>query len=662
MTAKEAHTNKTILRVLLAAAAVLLLCGAAAGAAAGAPQEGSWTGEVFTPDPAGYTDPANLVADLNKTGTDGEEHTGTADEPESGTIRLLKNVKLGGTLFIGNPDDTSFFTLDLNDKVLSRNSTSGDFPVITVDSNHRCLTLTDFAEKKTVKYFNVDDKGLWTLAEEGVSTEHSVTGGYITGGRGQGGGVNVLDGGYLWMDGGNIVGNGACGDSINGLGGGVYVLGDAASGTFSTFSMIGGKIIGNYANSGGGVYVGNHGVFDMSAWKTDDGGSIEENSANNGGGVYVSGGEFIMTGKTVIRGNSAPQGGGVCVGSGKFTVGDPGCYIIENKADSGGGVCVTGTNSTFRMFDGTITGNTAALLGGGVYVESGSFEMEGAAAVSGNKADSGGGVCLYGAETEFTMGGTAKITENETLGMGGGVYVENGSFEMKDDAAVSGNEANDPAGYRGSGGGVYVADGAFTMSGTTKVTGNKATGSGGGVFVRKDGEFKVSGSPVIKNNTGKKGTDNVSLSNEDNLSLTAPLTGGEIRISKVGSNPLEEGGKFGTAEEGASGAGYFIADGVNLMGSINGENYLIWIVKPAEKKSSSRSQGTSIWLTEIPTTAPVTAQTAAPIETQTPSPEAPEVKPIAGPSDAPASTPAPFAGVLAGLGAAAVVFAVRMRR
>ena len=57
---------------------------------------------------------------------------------------------------------------------------------------------------------------------------------------------------------------------------------------------------------------------------------------------------------------------------------------------------------------------------------------------------------------------------------------------------------------------------------------------------------------------------------------------------------------------------------------------------------SSESQGSSTWLTATPTPTP-------------------GVKPIEGPSGSSAKTPAPFLGILAGLGAAAVVFGLRRK-
>ena len=78
----------------------------------------------------------------------------------------------------------------------------------------------------------------------------------------------------------------------------------------------------------------------------------------------------------------------------------------------------------------------------------------------------------------------------------------------------------------------------------------------------------------------------------------------------------------------------------------------------APSKSSSSSQGSSVWLTNDTPVEPKVTATPTP----TPGPvETPSVKPIENPSDVPAKTPAPFLGILAGLGAAAVVFGLRRK-
>ena len=142
------------------------------------------------------------------------------------------------------------------------------------------------------------------------------------------------------------------------------------------FIMTGGSIDANRASSNGaGVNISNGGEFEMS------GGSIISNNTTTtdggyGGGVYVfgddnNGGTFTMNGG-VIQGNSSYYGGGVSVEhkpKAKFYLN--GGEIKENHATyQGGGVY--NYSGTFTITGGSITNNTVDNLdndrcGGGIY-------------------------------------------------------------------------------------------------------------------------------------------------------------------------------------------------------------------------------------------------------------------------------------------------------
>lgn len=111
-------------------------------------------------------------------------------------------------------------------------------------------------------------------------------GGKITGNTGYGVSVGLCE---FVMEGGSIEGNSS--NFQNPSGGGVYVQG--------SFTMKGGRIAGNIANTGGGVSISSSGQFIM------EGGLIEGNTAESllGSGVYFgsgSGGDFTMSGSAVV--------------------------------------------------------------------------------------------------------------------------------------------------------------------------------------------------------------------------------------------------------------------------------------------------------------------------------------------------------------------------
>jgi parallel beta-helix repeat protein len=248
----------------------------------------------------------------------------------------------------------------------------------------------------------------------------TMNGGTISGNTATNDGGGVCVAGTLTMSGGTISGNNAT------AGGGVYLAAgsfDMSGGTISnntasdygggvyasngTFTMSGGTISGNTAtNDGGGVYVdiNGSGSFTMSV------GTISGNSATNaGGGVYVIRGTFDMSGGTISGNTATNTGGGVNVRDGAFTMSVG--TISGNSAPSGGGVFVF--DGTFDMNGGTISGNTAANAAGGVYVgrSTAIFTMSGGT-ISGNNANAGGGV--FGDSGTFNMSGGASVsTDNE---------------------------------------------------------------------------------------------------------------------------------------------------------------------------------------------------------------------------------------------------------
>ena len=291
----------------------------------------------------------------------------------------------------------------------------------------------------------------------------------------RGGGVYVDSGVEFTIEGGVISGNTA------GEGGGVYVNG--ALGNYSEFTMTGGEISGNTAaGAGGGVYISRHARFDLGGTAV-----ISGNIAQSGGGVYVGADStFTMTGGEISYNTAELRGGGVSVSWGyvngvsvRSTFTMNGGKIHNNTALGQGGIGGGGVeviSSNFTMLGGEISDNTADGLGGGVHIWAVSgpvsevecrFNLGGTAVISGNIAQSGGGVYVD-ADSTFTMFGGSKITGNSaSTSLGGGV-------------AVWGNGAK------------------FEMTGG-EITGNSAFVGGGGVAV-VNGDF-IRGSGIISGNT-----------------------------------------------------------------------------------------------------------------------------------------------------------------
>ena len=214
-----------------------------------------------------------------------------------------------------------------------------------------------------------------------------------------------------------------------------------------------------------------------------------------------------------------------CKGTGRITHADgltgTGVYL-----DSAG---------TFTMYGGSISGNSAAEKGGGVYMTRSTFRMLGGS-VSGNKAKYGGGVYVYSGA--FTLSG-GTVSGNSSDEDGAGVYTA-GTFNMNG-GSVSGNFTTDAAvtGYATKrGGGVYAAD-VFNMSGGT-ISGNTSGNSkGGGVCAGN--KLTVSGAPCITGNLGKDGAaNNVYLGRRETIHVGGALESG-ASIGVTTADPVIDG-------------------------------------------------------------------------------------------------------------------------
>ena len=301
-----------------------------------------------------------------------------------------------------------------------------------------------------------------SLTAEGCEiTENTVTSGIAV----YGAGVYVYEGTFIMEDGTKISKNRADWE-----GGGVYVV---YSG--STFIMNGGEISGNHgvlrgdelsaeykaSVGGGGVYISRGGAFTMNH------GSITGNTSGTvGGGVYVSNysygaGTFTMKGGA-ISGNTASEDGG-------------GVYVYQEPSSY---------TAMFTMEDGTISGNTAGGDGGGVALKGGMFILE-SGTISINKAVYGAGIHVSGGGTFAMENGTisGNIADGKNDSGGGGIHLFNGTVEMSGGEIIE-NHAKGTAEGAG-GGGIYIYHSnvnTFTMTGTAKISNNDAVRHGGGVY------------------------------------------------------------------------------------------------------------------------------------------------------------------------------------
>ncbi len=169
----------------------------------------------------------------------------------------------------------------------------------------------------------------------------------------------------------------------------------------------------------------------------------------------------------------------------------------SSSTPNGGGVWVNG--GTFIMNGGSISAWTTSGNGGAVYVGSGTFTMNGGS-ISKSRTSSGhgGGVYVSGSTT-FTMNGGSITGCTADAGGGGGVFVgEKGTFLMND-GTIAGNSAkpdHTSTSDIGCGGGVYGTQATITINGGS-ITDNKST-NGGGLYTRSC-KLTIDGATIIGN-------------------------------------------------------------------------------------------------------------------------------------------------------------------
>ena len=300
-------------------------------------------GEVSDPQPEGeVSDPqpkTALTALIG--GSETAAEVSTADELTAAiagvnfdTVKLAANISISISLTVNRPD----VTLDLNGYTLTCGDTECD-DIFSVNE-HGNLTVKDSGTGGKIDGQNNNcgfsiNGGILTLKSGTIINCMS---------DGDGGAVDISDGGKFEMSGGAITNCKASDDS------GAVDIGDGC-----TFIMNSGTISGCRADDdAGAIFIKGNASFLM------NGGTIENCSAGNyGGAVKIRNtSRFTMNGGT-ISSCTAQQGGGVYVdGSSTFTMND-GSIASCTAVNGGNSVFVVKPSASFTMTGGTVDGSIA---------------------------------------------------------------------------------------------------------------------------------------------------------------------------------------------------------------------------------------------------------------------------------------------------------------
>ncbi len=256
--------------------------------------------------------------------------------------------------------------------------------------------------------------------------------------------------------------------------GSVFIVEGRLEFTDEEFSVRGGN-----TEKGGGFLVKNGGAL-------LGGGRISNNTAEYGGAIYAEAGATVSGDWTISGTTASVNGGGVYIEGGTANFGT---LKITGATAAGNGGAIYVANGAVTVADLQLSSNSCAgKNGGGLYIEDGSFEMNGGL-VSNNKSDNGAGVYMAGGTFDMNRG---TIYDNTATSSGGGIYLADGTFNMNagtvgyplvqtsSSSIMSGGFAYYNQAVEG--GGVFVKGGAFNINGGL-ISCNYASESGGGIFI-----------------------------------------------------------------------------------------------------------------------------------------------------------------------------------
>ena len=358
---------------------------------------------------------------------------------------------------------------------------------------------------------------------------------------------------------------------------------------------------GNSDSLGGGVAIYENGVFIM------NGGEISGNSAavNDGEGRAFGGGVGLMTRGENAEVSNTPD-------DYKIAFHMDGGTISNNSAANGGGGIYGGVdqgdNESHRhthldmTVASTICENTSYTGGGGIQVGSADLEIKDGADISSNTAVSGGGLQV-GSASYFTMSGGA-VSNNTASGnknaYGGGIYF---SANKNSQLSITGGEIRNNS-AAGSGGGIQIGTDLTASIANCTIQGNSCgnqesstVASGGGIQANPGVVLNLADCSITENKstTGHGGGIHISGPNktvggtvkitgttiiQDNQSaLTGPNMYVETVISTMDLSNLSKPSRIGVTW---NVNGVDESSGTKVIDGVTGENYPCIVYEPNE--------------------------------------------------------------------------------
>ena len=264
-----------------------------------------------------------------------------------------------------------------------------------------------------------------------------------------------------------------------GNGGGLHVTGAG------DVDLVNVTVNGNTAaREGGGLWNGS-GLMRVRSSNVTNNVANGDMATQGGGGIFNNGGTLQLT-STNVTGNQAMMGSG-----------------------SGGGI-FSSTNGNLSVRDGVIGSNMSARAGGGVEIAAGSGSVSSFRSVqfdansTGSSPGNGGGLHITGDGIVNVMGCT--VSNNTAASEGGGLWNNTGSMNIENTVFTS-NSSTGAAADQG-GGALYNEGGTLMVSGGSSFNSNTATGasgSGGAIFNNSGGSLRVVDAAFTNNSASRAG-------------------------------------------------------------------------------------------------------------------------------------------------------------
>ena len=302
-----------------------------------------------------------------------------------------------------------------------------------------------------------------------------------------------------------------------------------------------GEVRDNTAGSeGGGIWIGT-GMLTVRTVLVTGNEAMGDDATNGGGGLYSDGGTIMVTPGSQIVNNRATgeagSGGGILLAQGSgLSIND--ARVSGNSAvRAGGGIeDASGSGMTTFIINTVINDNTATGSmdspanpgnGGGIHVGSGGNILIVRGSVSNNTAASEGGGLWNDTGTmrvnETLVNNNTAEGDSSTEG-GGGIYNNGGTLRISPNTNIS---SNDATGIAGSGGGIFNALGGTLIVNDAIIVNNTAVRAGGGIEDASGGETLAF---VINTRINR----NTVVSDPEDGVLANPGNGGGIHVGGDG--------------------------------------------------------------------------------------------------------------------------------